>query len=88
MTTADLITAISETTGIKKVEIAATLEALTSKMKDTLSKGDEVNINGLGKFILVDRKARTARNPKTGESINVDAKKVVKFKVSSKFGIY
>lgn len=87
MTTAELVNSISETTGIKKVEVAATLETLTLKMKEILSNGDEVNITGLGKFILVDRKARTTRNPKTGESINVDAKKVVKFKVSSKFGI-
>lgn len=87
MTTLELVNSISETTGIKKVEVAATLETLTTKMREILSKGDEVNINGLGKFVLVDRKARTARNPKTGESVNVDAKKVVKFKVSSKFGI-
>lgn len=87
MTTLELVNSISETTGIKKVEVAATLETLTSKMKEILSKGDEVSIKGLGKFVLVDRKARTARNPKTGEPVDVLAKKVVKFKVSSKFGI-
>lgn len=87
MTTAELVNSISETIGSKKVEVAAVLETMTLKMKEALSKGEDINISGLGKFVVTDRKARTARNPKTGKPVDVLAKKVVKFKVSSKFEI-
>ena len=46
-----------------------------------MADGDEVLIPGLAKFIVVDVPARTARNPQTGEVINVPAKKKVKVKV-------
>lgn len=87
MTTLDLVNSISETIGSKKVEVAAVLETMTLKMKEALSKGEDINISGLGKFGVADRKARTARNPKTNEPVEVLAKKVVKFRVSSKFEI-
>ena len=46
-----------------------------------LEQGEEINIAGLGKFKITERKARTARNPQTGESIEVPAKLVPTFKV-------
>ena len=45
-----------------------------------MKKGDEVSIAGFGAFVVKHRKARTARNPKTGAAVNVPAMKVPKFK--------
>ncbi len=59
-------------------------EEKVNQILDVISKilqsGEEINFIGWGKFSVVERAARTCKNPKTGEEINVDAKKVVKFK--------
>ncbi|KKT74192.1 MAG: Histone family protein DNA-binding protein [Parcubacteria group bacterium GW2011_GWB1_44_7] len=47
---------------------------------DTMKRGDEVSIAGFGTFVAKQRKARQARNPKTGATVNVPAMKVPKFK--------
>ena len=47
---------------------------------DAMKKGDEVSIAGFGSFIVKNRKARTARNPRTGAAVNVPAMKVPKFR--------
>ncbi len=49
---------------------------------NALGKGDEVAISGFGSFVVKHRKARMARNPKTGEMVQVAAKKVPKFKAA------
>ena len=49
-------------------------------MEETLKAGEEINFIGWGKFEVVERPARTGRNPKTGEEIKIEAKKTVKFK--------
>lgn len=49
-----------------------------------LAAGEEVNITGIGKLKVTRTKARTARNPQTGATVNVPAKNVVKFTMSSK----
>lgn len=48
-----------------------------------LKRGEDVHIPGVGKLKLVDKKARTARNPQTGATVNVPARKDVKFSLSS-----
>jgi len=59
------------------------LKALVKVITDELKRGDQVKISGLGIFKVRETKARTARNPKTGETIQVPASKKVSFKVSS-----
>ena len=56
--------------------IDATLDCIAGAMKD----GDEVRLLGFGNFVSVHRKARTARNPQTGDSIEVSASNIPKFK--------
>lgn len=51
---------------------------------EALEKGNEVKIPGFGRFFTKERKARTARNPATGDPIEVPAKNMVKFKVASR----
>jgi nucleoid DNA-binding protein len=58
------------------------MEALIEAITKSLKKGDEVAIAGLGKWAVKPRKARTARNPKTGETVQVPATRVVKFTVA------
>jgi integration host factor subunit alpha len=52
-------------------------------MKDELIQGNPVKISGFGKWTIMSKHARKGRNPKTGKSITIDARKVVSFKVSN-----
>jgi DNA-binding protein HU-beta len=49
-----------------------------------MEKGDKLSLIGFGTFVVSERAARTCRNPQTGKSMKIPAKKVVKFKVGSK----
>lgn len=68
--------------GGTKVQADEVVETVINSIIDTLKKGDEVSIAGLGIFSVRARKARTARNPRTGETIQVAAMKVPKFKAA------
>jgi len=76
----ELIESIAEKTGMTKVDVKKVVDAATESLKDALAKGDKVIINELGIFSTKERPAREARNPATGETIQVAAKNVVKFK--------
>ncbi|MFA5997221.1 MAG: HU family DNA-binding protein [Candidatus Paceibacterota bacterium] len=73
---------IHEKMGGTKVSAEQTVEAILEAMVSTLKKGEEVSIAGLGIFSVKPRAARTARNPKTGEAIQVKATKVPKFRAA------
>ena len=80
LTKSQIIGAVAETTGLTKKQAAATLEAIVNlaykNAKNTFT------LPGLGKLVLVNRKARMGRNPATGETIKIAAKRVVKFRVA------
>lgn len=61
------------------------LEFAFEKIADVVVAEGKLRVSGLGTFTVVDKPARVARNPKTGEAVNVPAKKVVKFKPSTEF---
>jgi len=61
------------------------LKTVFETIKKEVAAGEKVDIAGFGSFSVADRAARTARNPQTGETIQVAAKKAVKFKVSKTF---
>ena len=84
MTKFELVDQVWELTGIPKKDAKAVLDAAFSIMEERLSKGEEVNIAGFGVFKIVDRQARKARNPRTGEQISIPAHKVVKFNPAKK----
>jgi integration host factor subunit beta len=63
---------------LKQTEII--VETFFESIKDALSRGDKVELRGFGNFRLKKRRARKARNPKTGESVDVPEKRVVYFK--------
>jgi len=85
MTKDELVAKIAESNGFKKVDIQKALDVMISTIIETVKTGDKVNITGLGIFKVKDKKARMARNPKTGESIQVPAKKAPKFLPSKHF---
>ena len=69
MTKAELVDAIAQKASLTKVQAREALEAFTSSVTDSLKKGAEVRLVGFGSFVPVARKAGTARNPRTGETV-------------------
>ena len=63
-----------------KADSERKLNTLLDLFEEVLVKGDDINFVGWGKFEVKETAARTGRNPKTGEEIKIEAKKVVKFK--------
>lgn len=81
MKKAEIIEALAEKTGLTKADVARVYEGTFELFKEELGKGNDVAVAGFGTFKVSERAARTCRNPKTGETINVDACKAVSFKV-------
>jgi DNA-binding protein HU-beta len=80
LTKSQIATSLAETVGVTKKQAIQALEALVAlAYKNAKSK---FTIPGLGKLVLVNRKARMGRNPATGEAIKIAAKRVVKFRVA------
>jgi DNA-binding protein HU-beta len=80
MTKSQIMTTLADQTGLKKKEIIVVVEALVGLAYKEAKNG--FTIPGLGKLVLLNRKARMGRNPATGETIKIPAKKVVKFRVA------
>ena len=83
MNKADLVNSISEQTGLTKTKSNQVVDAITNIIAETLSSGDKVTLVGFGTFTTTERNARKGRNPKTGEVIEIPAKRVAKFKAGS-----
>ncbi|MEK6527441.1 MAG: integration host factor subunit beta [Nitrospirota bacterium] len=82
MTKSALIEKIAEkVAGLTKKQTEVIVETVFESIKDALAKGGKVEIRGFGNFKLRSRKARKARNPKTGNPVEVPPKKVPYFKV-------
>jgi DNA-binding protein HU-beta len=80
MTKADLIAVMAEGADITKAAAANALDAFTGAVGKELKKNGKLGLVGFGTFSVVKRKAREGRNPQTGKTIKIAAKKVVKFK--------
>ena len=81
---AQLIEALSERLGDKKTAAAA-VDGLVDVVVRTVNGGEKVNITGFGVFEKRARAARTARNPRTGEPVDIPAAKSARFTVGTKF---
>ncbi len=79
---AALIEVLHGVVGGTKADAERGMDAVLSALVDALKAGGEVSIAGLGVFSVKDRAARTARNPRTGEMVNVPATKVPKFRAA------
>jgi DNA-binding protein HU-beta len=83
MTLEQLTDHLSEQLSISKVQAHEAIHILTKQIAHALAGGDRVSLPGLGSLSVGVRKARTGRNPRTGETIHIAERKVVKFSASS-----
>jgi len=85
MTKTELITKIAEDAGISKTDAARAVNSFLGTITTELSKKDgKVALTGFGTFSKVHRKARSGRNPQTGETMQISASDSVKFKPGKK----
>ncbi|HFS67341.1 MAG TPA: HU family DNA-binding protein [Flavobacteriia bacterium] len=83
MNKSQLVDAMAQDAGISKAAAKKALESFLSNVEGALKKGDKVSLIGFGTFSVQTRQAREGRNPSTGKTIQIPAKKVVKFKAGS-----
>jgi integration host factor subunit alpha len=79
-----LIDDIAKENGFQKKRSIEIVEALLRIIKSRLSSGEDVLISGFGKFCVKEKRERRGRNPVTGESMMLEARKVVTFKCSGR----
>jgi len=77
---ADIVALMAEKAGISKKEAEAAYEALVTHLADALTSEGKASLPGFGNFATSHRKARTGRNPRTNEEIQIPASTTVKFK--------
>ncbi len=82
MTKADIVEKVYEKIGFSKKEASELVELIFGSLKDVLCSGEKVKISGFGNFIVREKKARTGRNPQTGDKITISERRVLTFKPS------
>ncbi len=85
MRKADLVNAISEKTGVPKVDVLVTLEELFKEIKTTMTNGENVYVRGFGSFIIKRRAKKVGRNIKKGKSIEIPEHFIPSFKPAKVF---
>jgi len=85
MTKADLVEKIVEKTGLTRTDVAVVVDNFLEAVKNAMKEGNNLEIRGFGTFKIKSRKARKARNPRTGEEVPVPDRKVPVFKPSNEF---
>ena len=76
----DLVKSVADATDMSRADAAQAVEGVFDSIKNSLKDGEEVRLVGFGSFSVVQRKATTGRNPRTGEAINIPASNQPKFK--------
>ncbi|MUO79744.1 HU family DNA-binding protein [Agrobacterium vitis] len=79
MSTNDLAEGLAEAHGLTKIQAKAIVEDVLKSISQAASKGEEVSLNGFGKFKVQDRPERDGRNPSTGDTIKIAASKKLVF---------
>jgi len=80
---AEIIDAVAGICDVSKAEAQRAVDAVFTTITDNLTRGEEVRLTGFGSFSVAQRAARSGRNPKTGETIQIRASKQPKFKAGS-----
>jgi nucleoid DNA-binding protein len=80
MTKAQLIDVVSAKTGREKTEVDAVLESVLGAIAEALQANQRVDLRGFGSFVVKQKKERQGRNPRTGETITIAAKRDAGFK--------
>jgi DNA-binding protein HU-beta len=85
MNKAELVAYVANKTGMTKKDVTSVVDAFVDAVVSTVKSGDAVTLTNFGTFVSVKRKASIKRNPKTGEKVNVPAKKVPRFRPGKEF---
>ena len=85
MTKAEIVSNISEKSGIEKADVLATVEAFMEEVKDSLERGDNVYLRGFGSFIIKTRAEKTGRNISKNTTIKIPAHYIPAFKPAKVF---
>jgi len=80
MNKGELISMVADNTNLTKTQAQEAINAVFNTIESSLKEGKKVSLVGFGTFACTERKARMGRNPRTGESISIPSKNVVKFK--------
>lgn len=80
MNKAELVEEVTNQTGLTKKAAREAVDTTTSVISDALARRDKVTLVGFGTFQVMERKARRGRNPQTGQTIQIPAKKAPKFR--------
>mgnify|MGYP006427730047 CR=1 FL=1 len=82
LTKADIVERVYKEAGFSKKEASDLVDLVFKVIKDTLARGEKVKISGFGNFSIRDKSTRMGRNPQTGESMEISARRVLTFKPS------
>ncbi|MDX1828498.1 MAG: HU family DNA-binding protein [Lutibacter sp.] len=85
MTKAEIVSSISDKSGIEKADVLATVEAFMEEVKSSLEKGDNVYLRGFGSFIIKTRAEKTGRNISKNTTIKIPAHNIPAFKPAKVF---
>jgi len=80
MKKADLVDVVAQQKNIPRPTVEATIDSLIEAVAEGLARGERIDLRGFGAFAVRDSAARTGRNPQTGESIQIAARRVPTFK--------
>ena len=80
MNKTELVAAVAEQAGLSKKDAEAVVKAFTDVVAEALKKGEKSQLVGFGTFEVSERAAREGRNPRTGETMTLEASKTPKFK--------
>ena len=80
MNKTELVAAVAEQAGLSKKDAEAAVKAFTDVVAEALKAGDKIQLVGFGTFEVSERPAREGRNPRTGETMTIEASKTPKFK--------
>ena len=84
LTKYDIVENLNNEVGLNKREAKELVDMLFNDIKSLLSEGHEVKLSGFGNFQLRDKSSRPGRNPRTGEDVEISARRVVTFKPGQK----
>jgi len=84
LTKSDIVEDLNNKIGLNKREAKELVDLLFNDIKNLLSEGHEVKLSGFGNFQLKDKSPRPGRNPRTGEDVEISARRVVTFKSGQK----
>lgn len=82
LTKADIVERVYKEAGFSKKEASDLVDLVFKVIKDTLARGEKVKISGFGNFSIRDKSTRMGRNPQTGNSMEISARRVLTFKPS------